>query len=291
MDKPESICTCKQCKKNFPAPSKRFSVCSPECQAILDAAYVRPPRPTITLTCQYCATTVTRKAQRYEFGKYCSRPCAYAGRAITRAAKAAEDKARKRVEQAARAVQRARDLVLAKAQRELDRDAAKALRDNTPKTYHCSICFGSYIKGEEDRRTPTCSTPCDTEYRDRRREKLRLCPNRKAHKVAEKARRRIKEQDSLVDKVDPIEIFKRDRWICYICGIDTPQHLRGSNKPNSPELEHVISLADGGPHSWRNLACACRACNANKGSTSFFDYVVNENGPQLTIKDIRELLG
>lgn len=43
MDTPESICTCKQCKKNFPAPNKRFSVCSPECQVILDAAYVRPP--------------------------------------------------------------------------------------------------------------------------------------------------------------------------------------------------------------------------------------------------------
>lgn len=80
MGTSEFICTCKQCQKNFPATSKRFKVCSPACQAILDAAYVRPPRPTITLTCQHCTETVTRTAVRYDQGKYCSRACSYAAR-------------------------------------------------------------------------------------------------------------------------------------------------------------------------------------------------------------------
>lgn len=271
MDKPESICTCKQCKKNFPAPSKRFSVCSPECQAILDAAYVRPPRPTITLTCQYCAKTVTRKAQRYEFGKYCSRPCAYAGRAITRAAKAAEEKARKRVEQAQR-----------KAERDEARAAAQKAKEEAGPVMskgHCHACCGEFIREVKGQRF--CDDNCRIDHAVIRRQLTRQSEWFKKRRRVDKAKRRAR--DIGAHRIDPIAVFERDEWKCYICHVPTPSTLRGSYEPNAPELEHIVSLSDGGTHTWDNVACSCRACNMAKGSLSFVGYKANEHGPQ-TVK-------
>lgn len=269
MDKPESICTCKQCKKNFPAPNKRFSVCSPECQTILDAAYVRPPRPTITLTCQYCAKTVTRKAQRYEFGKYCSRPCAYAGRAITRAAKAAEDKAARQLEQALR-----------KAERDATREAArKAKEEALPAVVvgFCHACCGEFVKMEKGQRF--CDENCRIDHAVIRRQIAKKSESYRINKTWAKAKRRARDRGA--DRIDPIAVFKRDEWKCYICHAPTPSTMRGSYAPNAPELEHVVSLAEGGTHTWSNVACACRACNTAKGSLSFWGYQVNTEGPQM----------
>lgn len=265
MDKPESICTCKQCKKNFPAPNKRFSVCSPECQAILDAAYVRPPRPTITLTCQYCAKTVTRKAQRYEFGKYCSRPCAYAGRAITRAAKAAEEKARKQAEQTQR-----------KADRDAAREAVRKAKDSSPIVY-CRACCGQFTKTTPW--TRFCGEDCKKDYqRMTRKAASKNSMSYQVNKRIAKAKRRARDRGA--DRIDPIAVFERDQWKCYICHVPTPSTLRGSYEPNAPELEHVASLAEGGKHTWSNVACSCRACNTAKGSLSLWGYEVNTEGPQ-----------
>lgn len=275
MDKPESICTCKQCKKNFPAPNKRFSVCSPECQAILDAAYVRPPRPTITLTCQYCDKTVTRKAQRYEFGKYCSRPCAYAGRAITRAAKAAEDKALREAEKHAQFMLWVAERAAIEAAKEREKAEAKKIKQ-------CVVCCGEYDRTAVAHKAPVCSGPCLADHKKRKRIVSRKAPSRRACKASSKAKRRMLEANTVVHKIDPVAVFERDQWRCYICGIHTPRANRGLNLPDSPELEHVVSLADGGTHTWDNLACACRTCNGSKGSTSFFDYQVNIDGPQTT---------
>ena len=267
MDKPESICTCKQCKKNFPAPNKRFSVCSPECQAILDAAYVRPPRPTITLTCLHCATTVTRKAQRYEFGKYCSRPCAYAGRAVTRAAKAAEEKARKQVEQAQR-----------KAERDEARAIARKAKEEAIPVFYCQACCGQFTKATPW--TRFCGDDCKKDYQKiTRRAANKNSMSYQINKRISKAKRRARDRGA--DRIDPIAVFDRDEWKCYICHTPTPSSMRGSYAPNAPELEHVVSLVEGGTHTWSNVACSCRACNTAKGSLSFWSYEVNTEGPQM----------
>lgn len=66
---------------------------------------------------------------------------------------------------------------------------------------------------------------------------------------------------------EPIKVrlvFDRDGWQCQICGKATPESRRGSNYPNAPELDHRVPLARGGPHSYGNVQCACRACNAMK---------------------------
>jgi 5-methylcytosine-specific restriction endonuclease McrA len=65
-------------------------------------------------------------------------------------------------------------------------------------------------------------------------------------------------------RIDPIAVLARDGWRCQICGIATPQKLRGTHKPNAPEVDHIKPLAKGGGHTWENLQCACRACNLQK---------------------------
>ncbi len=59
-------------------------------------------------------------------------------------------------------------------------------------------------------------------------------------------------------------VFDRYDWHCADCGIETPKELKGLNKPNSPELDHVIPISKGGSHTYSNVQLLCRQCNANK---------------------------
>jgi 5-methylcytosine-specific restriction endonuclease McrA len=61
-------------------------------------------------------------------------------------------------------------------------------------------------------------------------------------------------------------ILRRDGWTCQICGIKTPEALRGKRVANAPELDHIIPLSRGGAHTPDNLQCACLACNRRKGA-------------------------
>lgn len=69
-----------------------------------------------------------------------------------------------------------------------------------------------------------------------------------------------------VERFDPFDVFERDGWRCQICGVATPQRLRGSFKPNAPELDHIVALSRGGEHSKANTQCACRRCNGAKSN-------------------------
>jgi hypothetical protein len=68
------------------------------------------------------------------------------------------------------------------------------------------------------------------------------------------------------ENVDPIKVFRRDKWVCQHCGCGTPEWLRGNTlSESSPELDHVLPIAHGGAHSYVNTQCLCRACNSVKG--------------------------
>ncbi len=61
-----------------------------------------------------------------------------------------------------------------------------------------------------------------------------------------------------------MEIFERDGWRCYICGVETPRGLMGTYRAYSPTQDHIMPRCLGGPHSYQNLRCACWPCNSNK---------------------------
>lgn len=100
---------------------------------------------------------------------------------------------------------------------------------------------------------------------DECRQQNRLQARRKGRRIRkgiERARLRF----AKVERVDPMEVFDRDRWRCHLCGIKAPKRLRGTYHANAPELDHIIPLAAGGEHSMRNTACSCRKCNGAKGA-------------------------
>lgn len=88
------------------------------------------------------------------------------------------------------------------------------------------------------------------------------------HKRIGKSRRRARMRGVEADAIDPIAVFRRDKWRCHLCGCNTPARLRGTYEPRAPELDHIVALASGGSHTWGNVACACRKCNGAKGARS-----------------------
>jgi len=90
---------------------------------------------------------------------------------------------------------------------------------------------------------------------------------RLAHRRVARLKRKARERAAKVESVDPIAVLERDGWTCRICGISTPRSKRGSLDDNAPELDHIIPLAAGGEHSYRNTQCACRRCNREKSDS------------------------
>lgn len=89
------------------------------------------------------------------------------------------------------------------------------------------------------------------------------CAKRTLRRIG-KAARKARIRKATVEPVDPIRVFERDGWRCHLCGGLTIKAKRGSHHPKAPELDHVVPLSKGGEHSYRNTACAHRACNIAK---------------------------
>lgn len=117
----------------------------------------------------------------------------------------------------------------------------------------CAECGGQFMQAERWQRT--CCDACQSRAK------------RRARRVA-KARRRAATRGRKAQSIDPIKVFERDGWRCHLCGCRTPKALRGTCDPRAPELDHIVTLADGGTHTWGNVACACRACNGAKSARS-----------------------
>lgn len=126
----------------------------------------------------------------------------------------------------------------------------------TPKERTCGICGIKFMTTVWHAKY--CGTSC----------------YRKSHAVqATGPLRRARKAGNQSESFDPHEIFMRDGWSCQICGVATPRRLRGTCEPNAPELDHVIPLAKGGPHTRANTQCSCRSCNGRKGAKIMGKYV------------------
>jgi 5-methylcytosine-specific restriction endonuclease McrA len=97
----------------------------------------------------------------------------------------------------------------------------------------------------------------------------KFCSKKCTHRARDRilvARRRGRYVEG--ERVDPIKVFERDGWRCRECRCSTPRKLRGTTDPSAPELDHIVSVADGGEHSYRNTQLLCRRCNGEKGRAS-----------------------
>ncbi|MBB2964742.1 HNH endonuclease [Methylobacterium sp. R2-1] len=110
----------------------------------------------------------------------------------------------------------------------------------------CFECSGAFTPLDREQRF--CSSACSKRHHDRV-----ACARRRARQIGSEA-------------VDPIAVFERDGWRCQLCRRKTRRDHRGLKTPLSPELDHIIPLARGGDHTYRNTQCLCYPCNSAKGA-------------------------
>lgn len=145
--------------------------------------------------------------------------------------------------------------IVEREQREADRARAKATakaeaeRKRIAKIHPCPVC------GETTSRPIYCSDRCAKRARNKRKE----------------IKRRAKIKSALVDHDITIEgLYRRDGGRCHICGLQCNWEdytVRDGTVIAGdwyPSIDHVIPLAKGGEHSWKNIKIAHRRCNTWK---------------------------
>lgn len=130
-------------------------------------------------------------------------------------------------------------------------ERAKALdaRDRHPRP--CRECAEVFVPAYGMKRRLFCSEECA----------------RRNSKRTARLKGKAQKRTARVEAVNPTRVFERDGWRCHLCGGLTRKAARGTYHPKAPELDHIVPLAKGGEHSYRNTACAHRKCNAAKSDT------------------------
>lgn len=220
---------CKHCGKTFEAGHKR-KFCSVECRKAHSQKPWVPAAVRINY-CKHCGKATKRPV-------FCSRECAFAY-------------------SKAETVKHQKLLAIKQLIRHLKK-RAKELEEKPKKVRYgvCEVC-GATFEYHMGRGRRYCSEAC-------RRKSEQAMAARRASMAFRRYKRRNGIDSSLNEYVDPYEIFERDGWKCQICGGETPRELRGKNKPNSPELDHITAVCRGGLHNRQNLQCCCRSCNMEK---------------------------
>jgi 5-methylcytosine-specific restriction endonuclease McrA len=113
----------------------------------------------------------------------------------------------------------------------------------------CAVCDALFVCRNQRR---TCSTRCKDEYSKRR-------------KRMHRDRRRARKKGAYVADVVRQEVYRRDLWICQLCGKPVDPLLAMPN-PGAATIDHVVPLACGGTHEPDNVQLAHALCNSRKGA-------------------------
>ena len=214
-------------------------------------------RPLEEKTCEQCGQAFARRSTGRDAGRFCSRECGFEAQRLAKArrglllllnkVRACDICGKSHTRRAVTCSQEcARD-----RHRQYARSAAK-LRSEAAfvsAPLDCVECGKRFMTEYGEKKRKFCSTEC------RKRHFKRIS------RKAEKARLRGVRVER---RLSPIRVFERDGWRCQLCGKMTLRSKRGLPHPRAPELDHIIPLAQGGEHSYRNVQCACRACNGAK---------------------------
>ncbi len=87
-------------------------------------------------------------------------------------------------------------------------------------------------------------------------------------------RQRVKRFGVFYEPVNRKKVFERAKYKCKIYNISV--QTKKANQDNTAELDHIIPLSKGGPHTYSNVQTLCRKCNAEKSDRL-------ESGTQLTV--------
>lgn len=205
------------------------------------------------VNCIHCKAMVIRERRGANDSKlFCSRPCADKHRVFV----TSEKEALKRI------ANKVKKFFSSKVSLELIKEikSLKLIASNGKRKKLCKAC-GEIVYSKYVLLHPNCRKGYEIERKKRYKSTEVYKRLKKKYRSQRKAKQR---GATIAESVDPIAILERDKWQCYLCGVDTPQDLRGSYSDNAPEVDHVIPLSKGGLHIESNLRCACRKCNALK---------------------------
>lgn len=258
--------TCKTCKIEFASKHKRM-FCSYRCRRRdrtlrrnPNAKQLDPSRKNVECTCMGCGKVYMPKT--IERNKYCSRECAYKNKAHVLLRKDYKPPF---------SVVKYKDCVQCGKPFRCDRLDTKTCSDECRKEWGRKR---SYIVSRDKKDVikiscARCGSWFTNDYGNKRRKYCSDECRRSALKSTYRHVRRARiKGNGVYEVVNPFVVFKRDGYKCKLCGVKTPLSLRGTTHDNAPELDHIITLHDGGEHSYTNTQCACRKCNMEKGSVS-----------------------
>ncbi len=58
----------------------------------------------------------------------------------------------------------------------------------------------------------------------------------------------------------------RDQWLCHLCGGKVRKSPGCASVEAGATIDHLVPIADGGTHTWDNVALAHRSCNIKRGA-------------------------
>lgn len=264
--KPIKKRVCEACGTSLELYRKRWCQCCAAAKKRKASASRVRGRMAIKCTCRQCGTLFhpleTKK------NKYCSHACAYEG--------LRQDRGIERLRRQAARPGPYKRIYLRNCKM-----CSKAFYGRTKKTPFCShdckkknarqqsFEYNARLKVVKPVNCKECGVVFVAQYGDGRRTYCSHKCSAKAARRINKPKRRALLRAVSVESVDPLKVFDRDGWRCQICHRPTPKRLRGSIDERAPELDHIVPLARGGEHSYRNTQCACRKCNASKGAKPY----------------------
>lgn len=138
--------------------------------------------------------------------------------------------------------------------------AARQSRQTNPisHSYDCSLCGKSFTS--QTKRSPNRKHFCSAFCREKSRKKTR-----NIYLSTWSRARALKLKEVTIDNIQPLDIFIRDNWTCWLCsGIcsQDAEHMA----PDEPTIDHVVALSKGGFHTSENVKTAHRQCNTRKNA-------------------------
>ena len=114
------------------------------------------------------------------------------------------------------------------------------------KEYNCKICNNVFVS-----KFPGNCNDC-------KKERNRL------YRKADKKKRKAALKSIATELVFDIKVFERDNWRCKNCKCKVQKD--DIYKNNAAELDHIVPISLGGPHSYSNVQTLCRECNQKKSN-------------------------
>jgi hypothetical protein len=263
---------CKHCGKEFSSNQPQAKFCCGKCRHKYRKKHYRITEPFI---CKYCGKEFHPKG--YDRTTYCSRECAFADRVAKPkekrkpicviCGKEFEGRLNSKYcsDECYEKYKKDKYLKYKNSDKYLS-DLEKQRNNYKPKNIYTKICKYCGLEYKtSNNRSKYCSKKCATKS-------YNISESRRE----ERRRYRARKVGAYIKPVNTMEIYKRDKGVCQICGKKVNKKLIYPH-PMSMSLDHIIPLSEGGTHEPKNVQLTHFQCNSIKSNGTL------EHGEQLRL--------